>query len=151
MGVIRIGIVLALMVATGVTGCSRGANCSPSSSSRVAIPSAADPPAKTVTAYFAAIDAHDVRAARALMTPAFADRTSAQVCEWTLRNAKIDFVSDDQDPAGRYGHVVHATVSFDLSQADETPDMPNGHVDWGYWLGRNKPTERWLIFESGIG
>jgi hypothetical protein len=106
-------------------------------------------------AYLSAINVHDAKTMSVLSTSAFAEReqggSGAIVCDWNISDIKIVGVYDDRDPSGRFRQVVNVSLFFDLRQRHETPDMPSGRRDWGYWLGRNDPAERWLIYDSGVG
>ncbi|WP_214106877.1 DUF4829 domain-containing protein [Acrocarpospora catenulata] len=114
-----------------------------------------EPPARTVTAYLAAINANDAEKVSALSTPAFAERiqggSPSILCDWSVSNVKIASAHNDRDPQGRFRDVVYVGVLFDLQRQHDTPEMPSGQHGWGYWLGRNSPTERWLIYDSGLG
>src|SRR4051794_2285760 len=152
LGILRICAALALVSIVNATGCTADAGCAPSSS--VAVPATADPPSRTVTAYLPAVNAHDARTMNILSTPSFADREQSGaariLCDWSVSDVEIIGMHDDRDPRGRFHDVVYVSVAFELHQRSDDPTMPNGHRDWGYWLGRNKPTERWLIYDSGV-
>ncbi|WP_061288886.1 hypothetical protein [Herbidospora cretacea] len=145
---VRIGLALVLGSVLGVTGCAE--NC-PQTASPIAIPSPADPPDRTVTAYLAAVNAHDAERMEDLSTPEFAELTRSIRCDWTVDNVTIVGVSEDRDPRGRFRDVVNVGVLFDLRRQHETPDTPSGPKGRSYWLGRDDPAERWLIYDSGNG
>ncbi|GAB1817967.1 hypothetical protein [Herbidospora sp. RD11066] len=148
MDLLRTGLALVLASAIGTTGC---AQICPRTGSVGSVPSAADPPERTVAVYLAAINARDGDTMDELSTPAYAEHGEAVRCDWTVSHAKITGVGPDRDLQGRFWEVVQVGVLFELSQRDETPEMPSGETGLSYWLGRNGPADRWLIYDSGHG
>ena len=135
---------LAVMLATG---------CSGSRSRSVSLPPVTANPQRVVTAYVNALDAHDVRTARALLTPAHARLIASEVDSWftdvkSIKHLRMSRPTIDRaDPRSMRAAV---SVHFVLDQY-KAESMPNGPTNWGYTLVRQAANQRWLIDGEGMG
>src|SRR5262245_19439744 len=144
----RRGLLIAV-VAIGVSGCG-GAK-------HVTLPGPSASPQEIVSAYIAALNAHDVTTARALLTPDHARVVGRAVDGWftntvSIKNLQMNKPHNDPYDA-RQRHFRYCDVmgvSFDLEQR-HAMSMPNGTTTWGYILCRNSPSKRWLIADEGTG
>jgi hypothetical protein len=137
-----------------VTGCGSG-----DPKSRVGIPPVGASPQEVVTAYVAAINAHDEEAGRRLSTPHFAqqqegteDNQFRNVVQISALQVETP-ISDGgyESPDGRrYQDAVYVPVTFTLKQR-EVVSMPDGHTSWGYVLVRTGTDQPWRINDHGVG
>jgi hypothetical protein len=144
-------LVLLLLLFVSGSGASAGRD-----TRQVPRPPADASPQRVVAAYVAALDAHDLRTARALMTPRFREDVGRQVDSWfsnvvTMRRLRIGRPLRDRHLASarRHRFVLYLGVEFDLQQGREL-SMRNGPAVWGYVLVRDRPGARWLVDEDGV-
>jgi hypothetical protein len=138
-----LAVVAVALLASGCGGHHRAAQLPPVTAN----------PQRVVTAYVNALDAHDVRTARALLTPAHARLVASEVDSWFTNVKSITHLRVSRPTIDRSAPpAMHAAVSvhFVLDQYKQE-SMPNGPTDWGYTLVRNGPNQRWLIDGEGMG
>lgn len=129
----------------------------PWKSSDVAVPAAGATPEQVVTAYIAALNAHDCDAAAAMSTENARNSTSS----WCGRVARLTDVVVKEHHAERpswSGHsasveVVSVPVEFNLAWRPYRDDgsFPEGAAAWGYLLERSADDSPWRIFDQGMG
>ena len=129
------------------------AGCSGSRSKSVSIPPVDASPQRVVTAYVAALNAHDVRAARALLTPAHARRVESAADSWftdvkSITHLRLSRPTIDTSNPRSMRAVVGVRFVLDQYQQES---MPNGPTVWTYTLVRHGPNHRWLIDDEGMG
>jgi hypothetical protein len=114
-------------------------------------------PQRVVAAYVAALDAHDIPTARALLTPAHARVVEGEGDSWfrnvvSITNLHMNRPYNDAYDARQrhYRFGVSIGVQFVLQQ-HRAMSMPNGPTVWGYILVRNSRRQRWLIADEGSG
>ena len=132
-----------------------GCGSATSDARHVALPAAGAPPARVVAAYVAALDAHDVATAKALMTPRFRQLVEHQVDSWFTNTVSIrrlktgaPYAVPGVGSSVRRRFVRYVPVQFDLEQRRQV-SMRNGPTVWGYVLVRDRPPGRWLV--DGVG
>jgi hypothetical protein len=127
----------------------------PRQSADIAVPPDDASPEATVTAYLAALNAHDCSTAAAVML----DAESAE--SWCHRVASLRHVAvressvEEPEWSGRasYDDVVNVPVTFDLDWRLFGGDgsMEEGPTTWGYLLSRTSADEPWRIVDQGVG
>ncbi|WP_067485179.1 DUF4829 domain-containing protein [Actinomadura hibisca] len=135
------------------------AGCGGDGQTHVKLPPAGAPPQEVVTAYVAAINAHDKKTGRALSTAHFGKLETTEVADSLFNDAKLSDLKVSapipeqgyESPDGKqYAQVVKVPVTFDLKQKTEV-SMPNGPTAWGYLLVRESLTGPWRINDHGNG
>jgi hypothetical protein len=113
-------------------------------------------PRQVVAAYVAALSAHDIATAKALMTSGFAHGVESAVDSRFTNTLAITHLrmgavepGGDHESARRYRYVLYVPVEFDLRQRRQV-SMRDGEAVWGYVLVRNSGNARWLIDEDGV-
>jgi hypothetical protein len=130
---------------------------SPRRSRDVAVPALQATPEQVVTAYLAALNAHDCKAAVAMTTEDAKDSTRS----WCRNVASLTDVAVSDHFAERpawSGHsasveVAHVPVDFNLTWRPYHSDgsMSEGATTWGYLLARPSADAPWRIFDQGTG
>jgi hypothetical protein len=137
--------VLVVMLATG---CGGGTHRS------LALPPVNADPERVVTTYVAALNAHDLRTARALLTPAHERLVESGEDSWFRNVRSVTHLHVNQPSIYRpHGHpplLAIVGVRFVLDQY-KVESMENGPTVWGYMLERQSPNQRWLIYDEGLG
>jgi hypothetical protein len=113
---------------------------------------------QVVSAYIAALNAHDVALAKTYLTTQHAAEVAAEVDSWFVNTRSITDVTVGSDapraafggPATGYSQIVQVGVQFTLAQY-HAESMPNGRNVWSYILVRNSDHDRWLIADEGMG
>ncbi|MBT2269693.1 hypothetical protein [Rhodococcus erythropolis] len=147
-----VGVVVSLVAAV-LVGCNAAApETVPSSVPRDASPTT------VVHAFLDALNAHDVQAAKGLLSPEFEQRMESSADSWftnivSITNVEVgDPVS--QVPGGNgmsgYQQGVQVVAHFDLEQRTVV-SMHNGATSWGYMLARESDGDPWLIVSQGMG
>jgi hypothetical protein len=128
------------------------AGCGTTKHSRVPLPPVSAGPQHVVRAYLAALNAHDTRTARSLLTPGFAMTVETNVDSWFRNVRSITHVRVNRPTIERDGQSLRAVVGvhFVLDQY-KVESMENGPTDWGYSLVRTSSKRRWLISGEGLG
>jgi hypothetical protein len=111
-----------------------------------------------VSAYLAALDAHDIARAKTYLTPAHAAEVAGETDSWFINTKSITNIVIGCDtprdavggPASSYSQVVQVGVQFTLEQY-HAESMSNGPNDWSYILVRNSDRDPWLIEDEGMG
>ncbi|SEG89829.1 protein of unknown function [Thermomonospora echinospora] len=154
LGGVRIPLLVLLAGVALVTGCG-----SEGPKSRVGIPPVGASPQEVVTAYVAAINAHDKEAGRRLSTPHFAQQQEGgeddqfrNIVEISHLQVQTPLSNGGHESADgkRYQDAVYVPVTFILKQR-EVVSMPNGHTAWGYILVRTGADQPWRINDHGVG
>jgi hypothetical protein len=143
--------VLAAATLVGAVACGGG------SGKRIALPPVNAGPKQIVAAYVAALNAHDVRTARALLTPTEAklvenspDSEFRNVRSITHLSINRPFVDRFDARSLHYRFGVGVGTSFVLDQY-KVESQENGPTVLGFTLVRNRPLERWRIGDQGSG
>jgi hypothetical protein len=133
------------------------AGCGGAAGTHVALPPVSANPQGVIAGYVAAINAHDLTTARALLTPTHAQLVEREPDGWFTNIVSVTALkinrpfNDPLDARQRhYRYAVGMGVTFDLKQ-HQVMSMPNGPTVWGYILVRNSRTQRWLIADEGTG
>lgn len=151
---VRMPLLVLLAGIALVTGCGSGGP-----KPRVGIPPVGASPQEVVTAYIAAINAHDEETGRRLSTPRFArqqegvqDNQFRNVVEISKLQVGTPVPNGDHESTdgGRYQDAVYVPVTFTLRQR-EVVSMPDGHTSWGYILVRAAADQPWRINGHGVG
>jgi Domain of unknown function (DUF4829) len=151
---VRIPLLFLLAGVALITGCG-----SEGSKSQVSIPPVGASPQEVVTAYIAAINAHDEEAGRKLSTPHFAqqqdhvqDNQFTNVVEISKLQVGTPTRNGGHESADgrRYQDAVYVPVTFTLKQR-EVVSMLDGHTSWGYVLVRTGADQPWRINDHGHG
>jgi hypothetical protein len=105
----------------------------------------------------AAINAHNIREARALLTPAHARQVEAEADSWfrnvrSITNLHMNPPAVDRFDARRlhYRFAVVVGTRFILKQR-KVESMPNGPTTWSFFLVRNRRGQAWRIGDEGTG
>ena len=142
---VRFGVCsLVVMLTTGCLGAKSG---------HVPVPPVTAGPKRVVTAYVAALNAHDRRTARTLLTPAHEKLVESEVDGWftNLRSiTHLHVYRPKVEHSDAWPMRAIVGTKFVLNQHKET-SMPNGPTVWAYYLVRNSPKQRWLIYDEGLG
>lgn len=144
-----IGVGLATVtasLATVLAGCAGGAV------EPVAIPGTDASPARVARAYVAALNAHDRAVRRLSTTPesvAWLDDVE-QITNLQVTGVRPEKPQWSGESAGT--EVRHVGVQFDVDWGlFNDGSMEDGPTVWGYWLKRESPSGRWVIFNEGVG
>lgn len=150
-------VAAAVVVLTGVAAAVAVVVMPPRQSADVAMPPADAVPEQVVTAYVAALNAHDCEVAEALSVPEARDQTAF----WCREVGALDdlgvfpHVLEPPEDSGRAADEVVANVgvTFDLDWRPFRSDvsMPEGETAWGYFLVRSPRERAWRVFEQGVG
>lgn len=154
-------LIAALVGVTLMVGCaSQSAVVAGSAPSSVASQTSANPPSaqQVVSAYIAALNAHDIARAKTYLTPQHAAQVAAEIDSWFVNIQAITNVVIGSDapreafggPATGYSQIVQVSVQFTLAQY-HVESMPNGANAWSYILVRNSDHDPWLIADEGMG
>jgi len=144
----RLGVLILLVMLTA--GCDAG-------DKRAALPPVNASPQRVVAAYIAALNAHDLRTARALLTPAHERDVESEADSWFTNLRSITHLHlhrpatdtiDARSMHYRHGVVVGAEFVLDQHEVESMEDGPNA---WSFTLVRNSPGQRWLIGSEGLG
>lgn len=129
----------------------------PRQSADVAMPAADAVPEQVVTAFVAALNAHDCEVAEALSAPEARDQSAS----WCRDVRALDdlgvspHVLEPPQDSGRAADevVARVPVTFDLDWRPLRSDvsMPEGATTWGYLLVRSPRERAWRVFEQGVG
>lgn len=127
-----VGVVVALVATVPISACTATApETVPSPVPRDASPTT------VVHAFLDALNAHDVEAAKRLLSPEF--EVGGPVPE----------VPEGNGMSG-YQQGVQVLTHFDLEQRTVV-SMHNGATSWGYMLARESDGDPWLIVSQGMG
>jgi len=118
----------------------------------VAMPPVEAGPIEVVRAYVAALDKHDVDTANALSTPQHSDRNPWLSNTSSITDLEVREPIPDSDGGMELGMTesVFVGVTFDLDMCDWDGSMQEGETPWGYRVGRDRATGRWLVFSEGV-
>lgn len=142
-----------------IAGCASQSRVAGSSPISIAQASAGQPsPQQVVSAYIAALNAHDVARAKTYLTSQHAAEVAGEVDSWfsNVRSITDVVVGPDspRDAAGGpeagYTQIVQVGVRFTLEQY-HAESMQNGPNDWSYILVRSSDQYPWLIADEGMG
>ena len=128
----------------------------PRQTSDVAVPAPDATPEQVVTAYLAAVDAHDCDTAEALMVDR-ADGGTTSWCEDVARLTAVDVRDHHGDVGARArrwgGDVVDvpATFTLDWRLFHGDGSLEEGTTTWGYVLARDSADSPWRIVDQGVG
>lgn len=129
----------------------------PRQTNDVAVPGHDASPEQVVTAYLAALNAHDCEAAEALMTDDGKD-TAKSWCDKVASLTNVDVRDHFTERPQNLGpsaseEVARVPVTFDLNWRLLHGDvsMDEGATTWGYLLVRESPDSSWRIFDQGTG
>jgi predicted SnoaL-like aldol condensation-catalyzing enzyme len=143
-----------LVAAVGFVGLLTGCG---GSSAHIALPPVSASPQRVAAAYVAAINAHDVTTARALLTPSYRQLTANAPDSWftnveSITHLRLSKPFEDRNLAHtlHYHYVLDVGADFVLKQR-QVMSMPNGQTTWGFSVVRNSPRQRWLIGSEGTG
>lgn len=148
-----VGVVVAFAAAVSISACNAVApETVPSSVPRDASPTS------VVHAFLDALNAHDVEAAKRLLSPEFEQRMESSAGSWFTNIVSITNVEVGgpvpQVPEGNgmsgYQQGVQVVTHFDLEQRTVV-SMHNGSTSWGYMLARESDGDPWLIVSQGMG
>ncbi|MGG5260641.1 hypothetical protein [Phycicoccus avicenniae] len=152
--VLTVGVAFVLLVGAAVAAI---LVLPPRQSADVAMPAADAVPEQVVTAFVAALNAHDCTVAEALSTPEARDQTAS----WCRDVGALDdlgvapHVLEPPEDSGRAADelVANVGVTFDLDWRPLRSDvsMPEGETTWGYLLVRSPRERAWRVFEQGVG
>lgn len=127
----------------------------PRQTDEIAMPPDDASPETVVTAYLAALNAHDCSTAATVMLDEYAAES------WCHQVASLQHVvvgeSSVEEPewSGRASdeEVVNVPVTFDLDWRLLGGDgsMEEGPATWGYLLSRTSADEPWRIVDQGVG
>jgi hypothetical protein len=127
--------------------------CGGSRHQSVALPPVNAGPKRVVTTYVAALNAHDLRTAKALLTPAHERLVESGEDSW-FRNVRSITHLQVNRPAlsrSRQGPLLAIVgVRFVLDQIQGGIDGERAYC-LGYMLVRHGPNQRWLIYDEGLG
>ncbi|PBI97171.1 nuclear transport factor 2 family protein [Rhodococcus sp. P-2] len=146
-------VVVALVATVSISACNATApETGPSSVPRDASPTT------VVHAFLDALNAHDVEAAKRLLSPEFEQRFESSADSWFTNIVSITNIEVGdpvpQVPEGNgmsgYQQGVQVLTHFDLEQRTVV-SMHNGATSWGYMLARESDTDPWLIVSQGMG
>jgi hypothetical protein len=142
---------MALRLCVCTLGVLMTTSCGGSSHKNVPLPPVGAGSGQVVAAYVAALSAHDLRTARALLTPAHARDVESAADSWFTNVRSITRLHLDR-PAIEGAPPLRAIVGvrFVLDQY-RVESMENGPTDWSYMLVRKSPAQRWLIAGEGMG
>lgn len=115
-------------------------------------------PTSIVRAFLESLNAHDVEAAKRLLSPEFEQRFESTVDSWFTNIVSITNIEVGdplpQVPEGNgmsgYQQGVQVLTHFDLEQRTVV-SMHNGATSWGYMLARESDGDPWLIVSQGMG
>ncbi|MBC3761013.1 hypothetical protein ACUN7V_02745 [Quadrisphaera oryzae] len=135
------------------TGCSGPAPVMSSQEVALVVGDRRSTPERVVTAYIAALQEHDVDAARALE----ADADAGLADPWLDDAPRISDVrvrpATPEPTAGSaaegFRTAVYVPVQFTLHGGDGS--MQDGANGWGYPLARNSDADPWRIVDDGVG
>lgn len=123
----------------------------------VAVPAPNATPEQVVTAYLAALNAHDCDTVRALTTEGGSENAKTW-CEDVASLTDVDVANHLKGNPQQTGHslpeeVANVQVSFNLNWRPLHNDgsMDEGNTAWGYLLVRTSATSPWRIFDQGMG
>jgi len=129
----------------------------PRQSDDVAVPAGDATPEQVVTAYLAAVVAHDCDTAEAVTTRDAEDGAESW-CDDVGRLTDVDVRDHVTERPEDSGHsapteIVDVPVSFDVHWRlfHDDGSMEDGATTWGYLLVRESPHSRWRIFDQGTG
>ena len=132
---------VSLLVAMLAAGCGSG-------NKRVTLPPVNASPQRVVSAYIAALNAHDLRIAQALLTPAHAREVETEEDSWFRNLRSITHLQLHRPVHYRHGVVVGAEFVLDQHKVES---MENGPNIWDFTLVRSSSSQRWLIGSEGLG
>jgi hypothetical protein len=123
----------------------------------VAVPRNDANPEEVVSAYVAALNAHDCDTAKALTTDGAEDEATSwcgEIASLTHVDIHGHFAEDPED-SGHSGpeEVANVPVSFNLNWRlfHNDGSMEEGATTWGYLLVRDSADSPWHIFSQGLG
>jgi hypothetical protein len=112
----------------------------------IAVPAPSAPPLTVLRAYIAALNAHDTKTAKELVTPGFTPRTDTYFSVSIVEIVTVLSVSSLPPGPG-----VDIKTRLHEQFRSAGPSEPNGVNSWNFYLARKGPAGAWRVVGEGLG
>lgn len=121
---------------------------------QVPVPADDAPPDAVVRAYLAALDAHDLDTARAVLTPERRAAVEQSQGNWfvnlrSVQKVRLAAPVDTPYSRGGYRQAVRVPAQLDVALFFQPAEGDEGAFTWGFVLVRDGAQEPWRIADEG--